>query len=68
LFAVALAGTAVGCVDQTGAFDTSSTDGSDAESVDTADITTPVYPTSHPRIYLGPNKARLQIRMVASLP
>jgi hypothetical protein len=48
-----------GCVDQTGALDESSTDGSDTESVETADITTPVYPTSHPRIYLTPNKARL---------
>ncbi|MBV8755813.1 MAG: heparinase II/III family protein [Deltaproteobacteria bacterium] len=56
-------------MDQTGAIDTSATDGSDAEtSTDSADITTPVYPTSHPRIYLTPNKARLQAALTANTP
>jgi len=68
LFAVALAGTVAGCVDQAGALDTSTTDGSDTESVETADITTPTYPTSHPRIYLTPNKARLVAALNANTP
>ncbi len=56
-------------MDQAGAFDTSATDGSDAtESVETSDITTPSYPTSHPRIYLTPNKARLQAALSANTP
>ena len=68
LFAAALAGTVAGCVDQAGALDTSTTDGSDTESVETADITTPTYPTSHPRIYLTPNKARLVAALNANTP
>ena len=34
----------------------------------TVDNTQPTYPTTHPRIYLGPNRARLMASLTASTP
>jgi hypothetical protein len=37
-------------------------------SQDTAALGSPVYPTAHPRIYLGPNKARLAAALNSNTP
>jgi len=66
LFAVALTATVAGCLDSTGAVDESSADPS--QSTDSADITTPVFPTGHPRIYLTPNRTRLKAALDANTP
>ena len=58
------------CVSE-GFEDTGSDEGGEGEEygeTQSAVETTPVYPTARPRIYLGPNKARLKNALAASTP
>jgi hypothetical protein len=58
LVAALLTATLAACVDD-GAVDT---------STDDAEITQPVYPAAHPRIYLTPNRTRLANALAANTP
>src|SRR5262245_27358253 len=42
--------------------------GMEPEGGATGDGTLPTYPTQHPRIFLGPNRARLQSTLASSTP
>ncbi len=74
LLGVAMVG-CTGAASTTGGGDPGSGSGSDPGSgsgsgsgSDNGDNTQPTYPTAHPRIYLGPNKARLQQALSSGTP